>query len=159
MQNNENEVERRVVPAACPIIYRVRETQIEFCLLLIEGDSRWEFPHGPIRAGEAADAAASRIVHQQFGFTCRINAESLGEFHIQRNGAVFEVTAVLAEFIDEGVARNGRSRRAHRWFLLDEARQRLRRKPMRHYADVAKRRVKAGSEAARTIDGGGRMTA
>jgi predicted NUDIX family NTP pyrophosphohydrolase len=155
----KDEIERKIVQATCPIMYRMREKQIEFCLLLIDGDSRWEFPHGSIRAGEAAEVAASRIVHQQFGVNCRVDAEPLGEFHIQRNDVVFEVTALLAECIDGGVSRHGRSRRVRRWFLLDEARQRLRRKPMRHCADVAKRRVKTNVEAVRIIDAGGRMTA
>jgi 8-oxo-dGTP pyrophosphatase MutT (NUDIX family) len=137
--------ERQIVPAVCPITYRLRESQLEFCLLLIEGDSRWEFPHAALGDGETPDAAAARIARESFGIRCRVDGDPLGDFPIQRSGLYYRVTAMLAECIKED-ASAGADARPHRWFLPDEARVRIRRKPMRHCAFVAKRRIDSAGQ-------------
>ena len=136
------DVERKVISAICPITYRRRETQIEFCLLLITGDSRWEFPHGALDDGETHAAAALRIAREALGIHCRVDGDPLGEFKIRYPGLNYHVTAMLAECVKDDAAVAAEAR-PHRWFLCDEARVRIRRKPMRHYTLLAKRRIDA----------------
>jgi hypothetical protein len=138
-------VERKLISAVCPITYRRRETQIEFCLLLIAGDSRWEFPHSPLVDGETPAAAALRIAREALGIHCRIEGDPLGEFPIRRPGLNYQVTAMLAECVKEDAALAAEAR-PHRWFLCDEARVRIRRKPMRHCTLLAKRRIDAAGQ-------------
>jgi 8-oxo-dGTP pyrophosphatase MutT (NUDIX family) len=142
----EREVERKVISAVCPIIYRRKEARIEFCLLLIEGDSRWEFPHGALSDSEALVVAALRIAREALGLRCRVDRDPLGEFQIQRPGLKYRVTAMLAECVKEDSAFASADARPHRWFLSDEARARIRRKPMRHCTLQAKRRIDAGHQ-------------
>jgi hypothetical protein len=132
--------ERKPVAAVCPIAYRRRQTQIEYCLALIEGDSRWEFPHGELVDGEPLAAAATRIARELLGIRCRVDDEPLAEFQILRNGSSYQVTAMLTECVKED-ATAGLAGRGHRWFLHDEASVRIRRKPMRRCAFLAKRRI------------------
>jgi 8-oxo-dGTP pyrophosphatase MutT (NUDIX family) len=137
------DVERKVISAICPITYRRRETQIEFCLLLITGDSRWEFPHRARADGETLAAAALRVAREALGIDCRVDSEPLGEFKVRRPGLNYQVTAMLAECVKEDAAADARP---HRWFLCDEARVRIRRKPMRHCTLLAKRRIDAAGQ-------------
>jgi 8-oxo-dGTP pyrophosphatase MutT (NUDIX family) len=139
------DVERKVISAVCPITYRRRETQIEFCVLLITGDSRWEFPHGALGDGEKLAAAALRIAREALGIHCRVHGDPLGEFKIRQPGLNYQVTAMLAECVKEDAA-VAADVRSHRWFLCDEARVRIRRKPMRHCTLLAKRRIDAAPQ-------------
>ena len=135
-------VERKVISAVCPIAYRRRESQIEFCLLLITGDSRWEFPHGAQGDGETLASATLRIAREALGIHCRVDVDPLGEFKIRYPGVNYQVTAMLTECVKED-ASVAADARPHRWFLCDEARVRIRRKPMRHCTLLAKRRIDA----------------
>ncbi|HEY2146478.1 MAG TPA: hypothetical protein VGH32_00985 [Pirellulales bacterium] len=132
--------ERARVRAVCPIAYRRRESQIEYCLMLIAGDSRWEFPHGELAEGEPLADAATRIARQSLGIRCRVDDEPLAEFQILRDGASYQVTAMLTECVKEVTAA---ATQVRRWFLHDEASVRIRRKPMRRCAFLAKRRIDA----------------
>ena len=136
------DVERKLISAVCPITYRRRESQIEFCVLLITGDSRWEFPHGTQDDGETLATAALRIAREALGIYCRVDGDPLGEFKIRQPGLNYQVTAMLAECVEED-AFVAADARPHRWFLCDEARVRIRRKPMRHCTLLAKRRIDA----------------
>jgi len=131
------------VAAVCPIAYRRRQRQIEYCLSLIEGDSRWEFPHGELADGEPLAAAAARIARESLGIRCHVDDEPLDEFQILRNGSTYRVIAMLTECVKEDANSSGVELHGRRWFLHDEASVRIRRKPMRRCAFLAKRRIDA----------------
>ena len=80
------------------IAYRIVEGHFEFCLLLIPGDSRWEFPHGPIADGEHLADAALRLSQELMGFAARpCGAEPIGSFEFVSGGSRRDITAFLLQ--------------------------------------------------------------
>jgi hypothetical protein len=131
-----------IIREACAIAYRRREGRLEFGLLRIEGDSRWEFPFSPIRAGEEIVHAALRVARELAGFDCRAaDNEPLGDFSFVRDGITHFVTALLVEVKGDHPEWPLMQTRRRAWFLPEETRARLRRKPMRLLASVAQRRL------------------
>ena len=144
----EEQQNGRVVLEACAVNYRLRDGQVEFNLLLIEGDSRWEFPHGPILASEDAAAAAVRVARESAGLECRLaNSEPLGEFRYTRDGQQHYVTALLVEVVGDDPQWMRMQPRRRRTFNSEEARVRLRRKPMRLFAAVARRLIETAAKS------------
>jgi 8-oxo-dGTP pyrophosphatase MutT (NUDIX family) len=137
-----NDQDRVVIRAACAVAYRLNKGQLEFCLLLVEGDSRWEFPHGPLQEAEEMSAAAVRLASDVGGLQCRLtHGDSLGEFRFGRDRVFHHVTAFLMQLVIEDEDWPGAINRKRRWFLPEEARARIRRKPMRYLAVLAQRLI------------------
>ncbi len=134
--------ELRIVREACAIAYRIVEGHFEFCLLLIPGDSRWEFPHGPIADGEHLADAALRLSQELMGLECALcGAEPIGSFEFVSGGSRRDITAFLLQCMADHPVSVAAGARRCQWFLPEEARARLRRKPMRLIATVAQRRL------------------
>lgn len=134
-----------IVRESCGVAYRLSDSTVEFCLLLIPGDSRWEFPHGPIADEEQPGEAALRLVRELAGLECQMaDTEPLGNFEFVSGGARRHVTAYLMNWLAD-VPRAPNDLRRLQWFLPEEARARLRRKPMRLLATLAQRRLSGPS--------------
>jgi ADP-ribose pyrophosphatase YjhB (NUDIX family) len=110
---------------------------VEFCLVSTERTSRWELPHTEIAEGESSLEAAYRCVLEQTGLACRTGQqEPLDDVMATQNRRLVQVVAYLLEAQPGG---NGAPHRI-RWCLAEEARARIRRKPMRRLIDLAVRR-------------------
>ena len=113
--------------------------------MVIPGDSRWEFPHAPLRAGEEPSAAALRVLGEQTGLDARLfDPVPVGEFRYLSGSERRVVVAFLLECDEDrrtADARASTETRRPQWFLPEEARARLRRKPMRLLATLAQRRL------------------
>jgi len=140
----DTEAGQAAILEACAVVVRLRGDSAEFCLMAIPGDGRWEFPHAPLRDAEDPAVAAVRVAAELAGLNCRLfDPVPLGEFHFMSDGARRFVTAYLLSVAEGGGNAAGpiAASRGPRWFLPEEARARLRRKPMRLIATVAQRRL------------------
>ena len=125
---------------ACHVAYRIRNARIEF-LISREGSSRWEFPQAAIAKGENPAEAACRSVRELAGLSCRLaDRKALDEFTARQQGQPVLVRAFLVLAEDTDAAH---SQKRVRWCLAEEARARIRRKPMRRLIDLALAREQA----------------
>ncbi len=132
------DAEKPVALEACGVPFRLRDGRMEFCLVSIEADSRWEFPHCPLRQTDDPAQAALHCATQLAAITCRlVSDEPLGEFSTPRDDAILKTTGFLLEAAEAAKTSSGRR---VRWCFAEEARARIRRKPMRRFVDLALRR-------------------
>ncbi len=126
----------------CAVLVRLAEDQIDFCLVAQDGDSRWCFPKGLVRASETPADAALRKATDGTGLDCHVMSnEPLDVFTASRGDEADTVVAVLVCVDDSHEDRvNTGTRR--RWCLPEEARVRIRRKPIRRLIDMALRWLK-----------------
>ncbi|HTQ39707.1 MAG TPA: hypothetical protein VMJ32_11815 [Pirellulales bacterium] len=123
---------------ACAVPFRFRDQRLEFCLVSAEGSSRWEFPHATIAEHETAEQAARRCV-TDFAELISLpgNSLPLDDLTTTQNGRQVRITVFLLQVDSADVAKDGRR---IRWCFAEEARARIRRKPMRRLIDLALRR-------------------
>ena len=123
---------------ACVVPFRHTASGVQFCLISPIADSRWEFPKASLDhqgrplatlLEEAAAAVGLRgHLHQQ---------QPLDRFVAARGSESREMTAYLLQVIDfdESLPTPNGYRRL--WCLSEEARIRIRRKPLRRLIDLA----------------------
>jgi hypothetical protein len=114
---------------------------VEFCLVAKNKDSRWTFPVGRAAPDAAGLRAALDKLMELTGLDGDVEFdEPLDEF--RASSAVGAVSAFLVRVEKE--QENGRDMRLRRrWCLPEEARMRIRRKPMRRLIDIALRRIQS----------------
>jgi hypothetical protein len=134
--------EQTLVHFCYAIPYRRQRGNVEFCLFVFPGDRDWDFPHAvePDDSGEETAELLLTPCHKA-GLDGRIDDVPLGQFEASRGDMVEMVTAYLVEAAPTDAPVNGSPRPRHRWCLLEEAKLRIRRKPLRHLLDVAQRRL------------------
>jgi 8-oxo-dGTP pyrophosphatase MutT (NUDIX family) len=109
---------------------------MEFCLVAAGQTSRWEFPHTAPKANETPIDAACRAMTEQTGFKCRPKLlEPLEDVMATQNRRLVQLVSFLLE-VDRAEPDNGHK---IRWCFPEEARARIRRKPMRRLIDLALR--------------------
>jgi hypothetical protein len=118
---------------------------VEFCLVCELSGNRWEFPKTHVngdssRHAELLDGAAARA-----GLRGQVDGEGpLDEFVAARGDEARRVTAYLmrvTSVLDQWPLQSTHRRL---WCLAEEARVRLRRKPLRRFIDIALRAVGLG---------------
>jgi predicted NUDIX family NTP pyrophosphohydrolase len=128
---------------ACGVPVRLQDGRVEFCLVTGNNDSRWRFPLGAAAANEEGLQAALDELMDVAGLRGDVELEQpLDEFSASRVAEGDTVTAFLVRVQQE--RENGQDQRIRRrWCLPEEARMRIRRKPMRRLIDIALRRIEA----------------
>jgi hypothetical protein len=127
---------------SCVVPYRVSELGIEFCLVANSRQSRWEFPK---LAMDPECFSREAILVEAMGtiglYGALLGDAPLGEFTTSRGEECRSTTGFLmrVEQIDEPSA--GSSDTKRRWCLAEEARVRIRRKPLRGFIDLALRAI------------------
>jgi hypothetical protein len=122
----------------CVVAYRTTSSGPEFCLVTPISENRWEFPKialdGPDDYGAARlDQAASNA-----GLHGMIAVEKpLGSYVASRQNESRSMTAFLmrVDHVEDPWPRKDSHRRL--WCLAEEARVRIRRKPVRRFIDLA----------------------
>jgi hypothetical protein len=128
-----------VVQAACAVPYRLREGRMEFCIVSPPGTTLWEFPYARIRPKELASKAAVRCAEKKSGAVCRRQSRKpLDRFSTVHKKRAIVFVAYLLNMKAEPDAGTGRR---SRWCYAEEARARIRRKPMRRLIDLALRQL------------------
>ncbi len=140
---------------SCLVPYRETERGIEFCLVSKASANRWEFPNAPtdgrsphqqLLLDHAADGAGLR---GHLEADCPFDA-----FVATRGNESRSVSAYLMRVTrtDDVWPKQDSQRRL--WCLAEEARARLRRKPLRRFIDLALRMVGPGRDIALPGDKG-----
>jgi hypothetical protein len=123
---------------ACVVPYRLTSSGVQFCLLSPLAESRWEFPKIPLPAETGAVSAELRRLAESLGIGGSVRAEEpLGNFAAARGSEFRSMTGYLmhvSEVADEWPLVHQYRRL---WCLAEEARVRIRRKPLRRFIDRA----------------------
>ncbi len=123
---------------ACAVPFRMRDQRMEFCLVSAARTSRWEFPCISVEEGETAEQAVRRCVLALAGLKCQQGKiEPLDELTKIQNGRELRTIVFLlpGEPTDEAECLQ-----RIRWCFAEEARARIRRKPLRRLIDLAARK-------------------
>lgn len=132
----------------CVVPYRVTSSGAEFCLLTPVSENRWEFPK--IRMAEPASYDA-QLLHQAAeaaGLRGAVSSkEPLGSYVAHRQSETRSMVGFLMRV--EDVEDSWPSQTSHRrlWCLPEEARLRIRRKPLRRFIDLALQNLKQAPQA------------
>jgi hypothetical protein len=126
------------VNEACLVPYRLTSSGIQFCLVSTVVDNRWEFPK-LLLPGEAESVAASLERLADFlGIHGTVRAdEPLGYFAAARGSESRTMTGYLMQVTDVDNEGPWREKYRRLWCLAEEARVRIRRKPLRRFIDLA----------------------
>lgn len=106
---------------------------------MADGETTWEFPSStPADGGDSAKSLVDAVA--ELGLENRLDPEPIGEFRTVRGGESFGAVAFLTAVADnvEGAVHNGHRLR---WCFPEEARLRIRRKPLRRLLDAAVHRL------------------
>jgi hypothetical protein len=135
------EREQTSVQLSYGIPYRRHRGGIEFCLFLFPQQRDWDFPQA-VDAGENGEKTELLLAPcLEAGFDGQLDDIPLGQFEASRGDVVEMVTAFLVEVNRPVDGVNNSRLPRHRWCLVEEAKLRIRRKPLRHLLDVAHRRL------------------
>lgn len=127
---------------ACAVPFRLRTSRPEFCLVATNGDSRWDFPRGNVPLGESSHITALRRALEVAGLECEIESTSpLDRFAASTTDAAELITAFLVRVEKESLDWPGSEGHRRRWCFAEEARVRIRRKPVKRLIDLAVRQL------------------
>jgi hypothetical protein len=140
------ETEQMQLRECCVVPYRITSSGIEFCLLTPLAENRWEFPK--IRLDDVAGCDAALLAEAGGGAGLRgdvASDEPLGSYVASRGNETRSMHGYLMR-VDQ-VLDPWPKQHSHRrlWCLAEEARVRIRRKPLRRFIDLALRTVSDGS--------------
>jgi hypothetical protein len=128
----------------CAVPYRHRLGKVEFCLVVSPDDRSWEFPKIEVPIGQSRVDLLREHARLQAGVQGAIDADRpLGKFGSSRGDTSVELTAFLMEVNEPEYPESQGVRR--RWCLAEEAKARIRRKPMRRLVDTAQRMLDPGA--------------
>jgi hypothetical protein len=126
------------VDEACAVPYRLSHLGVEFCLVSEVKVNRWEFPKISNQGGQfSANELLAQVVAAA-GAGGQLNVDKpLAQFASARKGAARCTSAYLMHvtLVDDKWPQQAGRRRL--WCLAEEARARLRRKPLRRLIDLA----------------------
>ena len=132
---------KQLLELSCVVPYRRLSGQVEFCLIRPDQQNRWEFPKTVVSQGECSKALALREAEIAAGLRGLLDESPLGRFASSRGSHAQSVIAFLmlvTNCHDQSVHISLPTRR---WCLAEEARVRIRRKPLRRLIDEALRRL------------------
>jgi len=132
---------KQTLDLSCVVPYRQLGEQVEFCLIRPVLENRWEFPKVVVSDGQCHKALALREAEAAAGLVGQLDDSPLGKFESSRGAETHLFVAFLMRVT------NGHDQAVHvplptrRWCLAEEARVRIRRKPLRRLIDEALRRL------------------
>lgn len=124
---------------ACAVPFRWRDGRAEFLLVTPAGETAWRFPNAEFAIETGEDQPLSAPVGDEIGLRGALSDVPLGEFALARSDGADVVVAYLMEVAhdESGACPHLRTR----WCLPEEARIRIRRKPLRRLVDAAVHRL------------------
>jgi hypothetical protein len=124
------------VDECCVVPFRATEAGIEFCLVTQIASNRWEFPKIALGEGQQPTRALLEQAGSSAGLAGDISAESVGNFTASRGDQCRAMTGFLMRVttVDVDLPQTDQKRL---WCLPEEARVRIRRKPLRRFIDLA----------------------
>ena len=126
----------------CVVAYRTTSSGTEFCLVTPISENRWEFPKIGLDGPDDCDPALLDQAARNAGLRGEVAADKpLGSYVASRQNETRSMTAFLmrVEHVEDPWPRQDSHRRL--WCLAEEARVRIRRKPLRRFIDSALRNM------------------
>ncbi|HEV3137809.1 MAG TPA: hypothetical protein VGZ26_07885 [Pirellulales bacterium] len=126
----------------CVVPCRLTASGVEFCLVSPIAGNRWEFPK--INCDSQNGHSQSLIEHAASvaGLLGDVQADApLGQFDSKRGNEARSMIGYLMRVTSVSETWTAQSTYRRRWCLAEEARARIRRKPLRRFIDVALRSV------------------
>lgn len=136
------------VRECCVVPYRQTRAGTEFCLLTPLSENRWEFPKTRLEDTAECDAATLNNAAHSAGLRGDVAVdEPLGSFVATRGNESRSMDGYLmrVNHTDDPWPTQQSHRRI--WCLAEEARVRIRRKPLRRFIDLALRSVSEATVA------------
>ena len=131
---------REPAPGTCTVPFRWRSGQVEFLLITRAGVSSWEFPRTEANGHTPDVESLAASLNQTLGLHGTVDGEPIGRFKSSRGSESHSVVAFLMEITGDG-ALNRTGELRCRWCFPEEARVRIRRKPLRRLIDAALHRL------------------
>jgi hypothetical protein len=134
--------EQVILRECCVVPYRITSSGTEFCLVTPQAENRWEFPKVRLSGDSECDAAHLDEAASSAGLRGHVaSQEPLGSFSASRGNETRSMQGHLmrVERSDDDWPNRERYRRL--WCLPEEARVRIRRKPLRRFIDLALQNV------------------
>lgn len=138
---------------SCAIPYRRTHLGVEFCLISEAKVNRWEFPKVIERGDFRPDMLLDEVASSAGAGGVLESGQPLAEFVAARGGESRHTTAYLMRVTSVRDTWPQQSARRRLWCLAEEARVRLRRKPMRRLIDIALQTVTDEGAAVATSGG------
>jgi hypothetical protein len=138
----------------CVVPYRVTSSGTEFCLVTPISENRWEFPKIRLNGTAGCDAALLEQAARGAGLRGTVVTDKpLGSYSASRQNETRSMIGYLmrVEAVDELWPRQATHRRL--WCLAEEARVRIRRKPLRRFIDLALHSVPSPQAASAGVNG------
>ena len=122
---------------ACVVPFRLTSAGVQFCLVSPAADNRWEFPKTSVN-GDSPTASLLGELAAVIGLRGHVRDEQpLGSFESSRGNESRSMTGYLMQVLE--VIDTWPSGYRRIWCLPEEARVRIRRKPLRRFIDLALR--------------------
>lgn len=144
------EQEKVQLNECCVVPYRLTGSGAEFCLVTPMTENRWEFPKIRVEPEAACDSDALDEAAREAGLEGHVASDNpLGSFVATRQQETRSMVGFLmrVDRVEDSWPRQQSHRRL--WCLAEEARIRIRRKPLRRFIDLALRNLNDGPDAAR----------
>ena len=138
----------------CVVPYRVSDVGVEFCLVTPIGETRWTFPHIPTDDPGCPPETLLEPTAASVGLRGDLQSgEPLGSFVASRGNESCSTSGYLMRVTQiEDTWPNQSTQRRH-WCLPEEARIRIRRKPLRRFIDLALHQLSSGLRRSSTEKG------
>jgi hypothetical protein len=133
---------RVLLHEACVVPYRVTDIGVEFCLVTPISENRWEFPKVTVDAENSRPLQQLEHAAVSTGLRGQLTSqEPLGQYASARGNEARTMVGFLMQVaeVDESWPLENSYRR--RWCLAEEARARIRRKPLRGFIEASLRCV------------------
>jgi len=126
----------------CVVPCRLTASGIEFCLVSPIAENRWEFPK---ISSDSHNGHSQSLIEQATSVAGLlgdlVSDAPLGQFDSKRGNEARNMIGYLMRVTSVSETWSGQSSYRRRWCLAEEARARIRRKPLRRFIDVALRSV------------------
>ncbi len=125
----------------CVVPYRITAYGPEFCLVTPNAENRWEFPKIKLGRNDAPDKVRDAAA-KMAGLVGQISVEQIGSFVASRKNETRSMIGFLMRVEDALEAWPKQKSHRRLWCLAEEARVRIRRKPLRRFIDRALQHVR-----------------
>lgn len=115
---------------AAAIPFRVREGEVEICLITTIRAGRWTVPKGFIDPGETAPETAVKEAREEAGLHGRVAGGPVGYYDIAKEGGRYRVAAYLMHVDRVDDAWEEQSVRKRRWTTVRQAEELLAGRPI-----------------------------
>ncbi len=121
----------------CVVPYRITACGAEFCLVTPAAENRWEFPRSRVQRPADCELDVLQQAAHAAGLHGEVSGPPLGSFVATRQSQTRNVVGYLMRV--DRAEDSWPWQQSHRrlWCLAEEARIRIRRKPLRRFIDLA----------------------